>query len=127
MDIRPNVLPPSGFGFRGGDGPLRGAVVRHVDGGGPGALAWVIFALVLALLLLTIASLVLDDYRSRAGRPSAQSAPGPPGSTRALTVLDDRYARGEISRDDYLRARDDLRGLDAPTEVIRAQPEPDPV
>ncbi|HEY7692921.1 MAG TPA: SHOCT domain-containing protein [Gaiellaceae bacterium] len=126
MDIRPQFLPPDGFR---GDGPFRGALVQHVDGGGPSTLAWVIFALLLALLLLAIASLALDLYRSRRAR--ATGATGTPpravdSSARALALLDDRYARGEVSRDEYLQARDDLRGTaDAATQVIPPDPEPE--
>ena len=74
-----------------------------------------IFALVLVLLLLAIVSLALDAYyRSHGGpRPFVKWLPpgGPPGfapGRRALAVLDMRYARGEVSRKDYLRAREDL-------------------
>jgi putative membrane protein len=118
MDIRPYGFPPDGF--RGGDGsPFRGALV-HVDGGGPSALTWAIFALLVVLLLLAIASLAIDAYyRRRSARP------GPEDSRRPLAVLDDRYARGEIARDEYLRARDDLRGsTEATTQVIPPDPEP---
>jgi uncharacterized membrane protein len=129
MDIRPYGFPPDGF--RGGDGiPFRGQLVQHVDGGGPSSLAWAIFALVLVLLVLAIVSLALDAYyRHRGARPAPQPAQEPPsepgGSSRALVMLDDRYAGGEISRDEYLRARDDLRGVtEATTEVIPPEPEP---
>jgi len=128
MDIRPNLMPPDGF--RGGGVPFRGAVVEHSGGGGPTTLAWVIFALVLVLLLLAIASLAIDAYyRSRASRPAVAAVPGPapgPSATEALAALDARYARGEIPRDEYLQARDDLRGIpEAPTQVIPPNPEPE--
>jgi uncharacterized membrane protein len=126
MDIRPNLVPPGGFR---GDGPFRGAVVEHAGGGGSSTLAWVIFALVLVLLLLAIASLVIDAYyRRRASQPAQVSGPAPgPGTSEALAALDARYARGEIPRDEYLQARDDLRGTtEATTQVIPAKPEPEP-
>ena len=128
MDIRPNLIPPDGF--RGDGAPFRGALVEHAGGGGPSALAWVIFALVLVLLLLAIGSLAIDAYyRSRSSRPAAAEVPGPapgPPATEALAALDARYARGEIPRDEYLQARDDLRGtLEAPTQVIPPNPEPE--
>jgi uncharacterized membrane protein len=127
MDIRPYGFPPDGF--RGEDGsPFRGAFV-HVDGGGPSALTWAIFALLVVLLLLAIASLAIDAYyRRRSARSVPASVsdtrPAPEESSRALAVLDDRYARGEIARDEYLRARDDLRGAtEATTQVIPPEPE----
>jgi uncharacterized membrane protein len=123
-DIQP--FPPGGFR---GDG-----FVERVGGGGPSDLAWVIFALVLVLLLLAIVSLALDAYyRSQGSRPFSKWLPPgmPPGlvpSGRALAVLGVRYARGEISRQEYLLAREDLGGApeevaEAPTEVI---PTPEP-
>ena len=95
----------------------------------PSTLAWAIFALVLVLLLLAIASLAIDAYyRSRASRPAAAggSAGSGPATSEALAALDARYARGEIPRDEYLQARDDLRGTpEAPTQVIPPNPEPE--
>jgi hypothetical protein len=98
------------FPFRGG-----GGFVERAGHGGPSDLAWVIFGLLLALVLLAIISLALDAYyRSQGGpRPFFKWLPagGPPGLAPggpALAVLDMRYARGELSRKDYLRAREDL-------------------
>jgi uncharacterized membrane protein len=110
-------------------GGFRGGFAEHVGRGGPSDLAWVIFALLLVLLLLVIVSLALDAYyRSQGPRTFTKWLPPQmvPGG-RALAVLDVRYARGEISRKDYLRTRDDLgapRDLDdeVTTEI---QPEPD--
>jgi uncharacterized membrane protein len=118
-----------GYGMQQFPPPFRGGgFVEHVGGrGGPSDLAWVIFALLLVLLLLVLVSLALDAYyRSQGSRPSVKwLGPGPPGFAsggRALAVLGVRYARGEISRDDYLQARDDLGWAsddvaEAPTEV----------
>jgi uncharacterized membrane protein len=126
MDIRPNLMPPDGFR---GDGGFRRALVERAGGGGSSTLAWVIFALVLVLLLLAIASLAIDAYyRSRASRPAAADQPPiAPATSEALAALDARYARGEVPRDEYLQARDDLRGAaDATTRVIPPNPEPNP-
>jgi hypothetical protein len=98
------------FLFRGGGGFIE----RAGHGGGTPDLAWVIFALLLVLLLLAIVSLALDAYyRSQGPRPFMKwlGPGGPPGmlpGDRAVGVLNMRYARGEISRKDYLRAREDL-------------------
>jgi hypothetical protein len=98
------------FPFRGG-----GGFVERAGNGGPSDLAWVNFGLLLALLLLAIVSLALDAYhRSQGGPPPFFKwlpPGGPPGLApggRALAVLDMRYARGELSRKDYLQAREDL-------------------
>ena len=85
--------------------------------GGPSTLAWVIFALLLALLLLSLVSMALDAYyRSQ-----------PPRGGHALAALDARYAAGEVPREEYLQTRRDLGGAvaaDAPTEEIKPAPKP---
>jgi uncharacterized membrane protein len=116
--------------------PRGGYFVERVGHGGgwPDSLLWVIFALLLVLLLLVILSMALDlYYRSQRPRPFVKRpAPGmPPGLVpggRALAVLGVRYARGEITRDEYLQAREDIAGsredvAEAPTEVIPSEPE----
>jgi uncharacterized membrane protein len=118
-DMQPFLPRP---GFRGG------FVERVGDGGGwPDALAWAIFAVLLTLLAITIVSVALDVYhRSRRGpKPFARAlAAGLPAGAlaggQALSILGVRYARGEISRDDYIRARDDLGGMpdEAPTDIV---------
>ena len=95
-------------GFRGGFVEHAG----HHGGGHP--LAWVIFALLLVLLLVALVSLALDMYHRSQRVPSGG----------ALAVLDDRYARGEITREAYLQAREDLGGPEAPTVEIPPPPEP---
>jgi uncharacterized membrane protein len=104
-------FPPSGF---------RDGFAEHA--GGPSAIAWVIFALVLVVLFLVLVSLILDLYfRSQGGPRRTRWLPGPAGPGRALAVLDVRYAQGELSREDYLQARGDLFGrepVEAPTEEV---------
>jgi putative membrane protein len=57
--------------------------------------------LFMALIVVLVAWLVWSTTRSGDRRT-------PPGST-ALAVLDERYARGEIEREDYLRRKEDLQ------------------
>jgi uncharacterized membrane protein len=107
--------------------PRGGDFAVHVGRGDgwPGSLEWVIFGLLLALLLIAIVSLVLDAYY-RSQRPKRwmrMFPPDMPPGDRALAVLDMRYARGELSRDEYVQARDDLGGAaEATTEVASPAP-----
>lgn len=94
----------SPFPRGGGDGGR--VMIEHAGGGGwPDGLSWVIFAVLLALLLLAVVSLALNAYWRTNG-----------GSTGALGELDLRYARGEIGRDEYLQRRADLGGPALPVE-----------
>src|SRR5215510_13346239 len=74
---------------------------------GPTSFDWMLFALLCALLLVSLISLVLDFYH--------RSKPAGPSGT--LAVLDERYARGEIDRAAYLQARADLGGAPVPVEA----------
>lgn len=67
---------------------------------------WIIMA---AFWILVIGGVVwLVVWLSRQGAPAG---PGPgPGPTRAIDILRERYARGEISREEYERMRRDLGG-----------------
>jgi hypothetical protein len=94
-------------------GPDRGIAIDQASSG-PSSFDWMIFALLCALLLIALISLVLDAYY-RSNRPSG-----------TLAVLDERYARGEIDRAAYLQARADLGGSvpsaepsEAATEVAK--------
>ena len=109
---------------------FRGRVIELAGNGGDGdhALLWVIFALLLIVLIVTLASLVLGEYRRRqAHRPDVPDdgsatdvheaptqvnvQPSPGGD--ALAILDARYAAGEVVRRDYLRIRQDIIGPNA--------------
>src|SRR5262249_58346669 len=98
-----NLLPPDDF---------RGRVIDLAGDSGAGdrQLLWVIFALLLIVLVVTLASLVLGEYRRRqAHRPDVpddgaatdvHEAPPqmdvrPPSGGDALAILDARYAAGE--------------------------------
>lgn len=117
-------FPPQGF---------RDGFFVHAERGGgwPDSLAWVIFALLLAVLVLAIVSLALDaHHRSQRHRHwGPWFPPGMPPGDRALGVLGVRYARGEISRDDFMQARADLGAppgpaAEAPTETTPPAPQP---
>jgi uncharacterized membrane protein len=88
---------------------------HHHHGGHP--LAWVLFALLLLVLLLVIANLVATLQRKRRG--PWPGGPGPwqsrgmgPGLAGGAPeeVLRLRYARGELSREEFLQANADLAG-----------------
>src|SRR3954451_9370615 len=94
-----------------------GIIIERAGGhSAPSALAWTIFALLLVLLLISLVSLVLDFYY----RSNTRSG--------TLAVLDERYARGELTRDAYFQARTDLGGTppsaenEATTEVTPPAP-----
>jgi putative membrane protein len=74
--------------------------------GGAGQFGWLLW---LAVPLLVVAGLVvllvLTLTRRDAPADSPQRAPQSPS---AREVLDQRYARGEIDHDDYVRRRDEL-------------------
>ena len=75
-------------------------------------LAWVIFGLLVVILVCVAALLVLRLVGSRRpGKRHGVFAGGPP---EPLGLLRLRYARGEISRDEFAQASQDLRGGPAP-------------
>jgi uncharacterized membrane protein len=85
--------------------------------GGPGGLGWVIFALEL-LMLAALAALL---FRSFASRPTWRRRMTTTTGGDPLDHLRWRYARGEITRDEYLQATRDLGGApDAPAEELPA-------
>ena len=82
---------------------FRGPGLEHHHG--PGTLGWIIFALQL-LMLAALAVLLVRAFAWRR-RPDHQTTAtaGDP-----LEHLRWRYARGELTRDDYLQASQDLGG-----------------
>lgn len=82
---------------------------------GPGPLAWVLLALLVALLALGVVALVRYWSAPRhpfPGRFAGPLHPGPhpmgPPADPALVELRMRYARGEIGPDEYGRRAADL-------------------
>jgi putative membrane protein len=79
-----------GWMFDGGIGMLFGGI-------------WMILLLAVPLLLLA----VLVKYLFTKPRVNADR-PGEPARQTPLDVLKETYARGEISRDEFLQKRDDI-------------------
>ena len=67
-------------------------------------LGWIgmaFFWLIPILLVLAVVKYLMGDRRS--------NAPDGERKSPALTVLEERYARGEINREEYLQKREDLK------------------
>lgn len=67
---------------------------------GLGWLGMALFWLILILLVLAAVKYLMDGRRS--STPDGERKPD------ALAVLEERYARGEIDREEFLKKRDDL-------------------
>lgn len=100
--IVPGALMMSfwGFGMMGGGGMV-----------GTG-LGWGLGFLIAMGVLVLILYLVLRAAATTSARtaPPPYAWAPPPGPMDARAVLDARYAKGEISREEYLRMRADLEG-----------------
>ena len=82
-------------------------------GAGWGMMGWgmgwgAVFMVVPLLVLVLLLVLALGAFRPREHVPLY--APPPPSAATALETLNVRYARGEISREEYQRIRADLEG-----------------
>jgi len=71
---------------------------------------WMVFGLLLTVLLVVGIVWLVRQVSSNGGRPTDHRQPPSTGagSGTAREELDRRYARGEISREEYLAIRDDL-------------------
>jgi putative membrane protein len=67
----------------------------------------VMLALIVVGIVLLVKGLTRHDY-AQPGPPPA-SPPGPRGGS-ALQVLEERYARGDIQREEFLQRKQDLLG-----------------
>ena len=63
------------------------------------------FAIVVFLLLFALALITGIVLLVRAIAQGGSSG----GTSQALRILEERYARGEIDRDEFIQRRDDLR------------------
>jgi len=110
------------FGFGPGRGGGGRVLLDAHHGGHP--LAWAIFALLLAVLLLSLATLALELRRGRRGprswRPAFAGRAAPPPEA----ILATRYARGDLSRDEFLRALDDVRRAPPPDDAPTVEQPP---
>ena len=80
-------------------------MIGHGYWGGPG---WgVVGGLVSLAFLVLVVLLVASLLRNRPGT-------GPVASSSAIRILEERYARGEISRDEFLERRTALSGSSTP-------------
>lgn len=70
-----------------------------------GVLLW---GLLIALAIALIVWLIVSLTSRRKGAPALPAAPAAKSS--ALAILEERYAKGEIDRDDYLQRKGDLQG-----------------
>jgi putative membrane protein len=84
--------------------------VWHYDWGVMGGWGWfgpfhmIVWLLLLVLLVAAVVWLARSGVR--AGTPP----PSLPRRSAGLEILEERYARGEIDRDEYLQKKKDLAG-----------------
>jgi putative membrane protein len=76
-------------------------VIGHGYWGGPG---WgIVGGLVSLAFVVLVVVLVASLIRNRSGA-------GPTAASSAIRILEERYARGDISRDEFLERRSALTG-----------------
>jgi putative membrane protein len=79
-------------------------------GGGMMGLGWLIGLLVIVLLIVGIVALVMMISRSSGSSDASSGAVQQPASQPdAMETLRQRFARGEISREEFEQAREALR------------------
>lgn len=83
-----------GWGMMGGGHPLM-------------ALAGLLFFLLLVALVVWAVVVLVRHGRRAKGAPAESAAPAPKGDD-ALEIARLRYARGEITRDEFVALRDEL-------------------
>ena len=76
-------------------------LLAHHDGWGYGPGPWALIPLTFSLLWLSVIVFAVFRFRRGGGPPWARGG--------GRSVLDERYARGEITADEYRERRDVLR------------------
>jgi putative membrane protein len=90
------------------DTAMRGDFFNGHDGGGP---EWVHGLFALLVVVALVAGTIFVVRMLLANRPIGRHvSPPPPPHSPALAELDLRYARGEVTREEYLQRRADLTG-----------------
>ena len=81
----------------------------------------IIVVFIIAIIALSVAGRAMSQARAAAGAGGATfrgavGQPGPPGTgpeaqrqAESLRMLDERYAKGEISREEYMQRQTDLQ------------------
>ena len=77
---------------------------------------WPFHGLLTLLLIVVLVIVVFRHHRPApfaypaGAAPNVPGRPPQPGRSEALAILEARYARGEIQRDEYLQKKQDLNG-----------------
>lgn len=77
----------------------------------PFLLFWPFHGFFTLLIVVLVVSLIFRRHHYYYGHPWGWGSSTPPDSRKqALDILEQRYARGEIQRDEYLQKKQDLGG-----------------
>lgn len=93
-----------------GYGAQWGAMGGYGYGGYSFGLIHMIFWVVLLIAVVVAVVWMVRSMMSGGGAAAGSHAPPPPRRSPGLDVLEERYARGEISRDEYLEKKRDMLG-----------------
>jgi putative membrane protein len=88
----------TGEGCLGGQGPGGWGPMMHYGFGYGGMFMWIIFLIVIGLLIYFI----VQVRKTKGQMPTQHESP--------LDILKRRYAKGDITREDYERMKKDLEG-----------------
>lgn len=88
----------TGEGYYGGQGPVRWGHMMYYGHGYGGIFMWILFLIVIGLLIYFVV---------QAQKTKGQT---PPQDESHLDILKKRYAKGEITKEEYERIKKDLEG-----------------